>query len=91
MSDFRIWGRVEQIAPGQFVAIASAVPDRPGGEADAADVRLQMLPDRDGAKAALEILVGTLGEAVTLRGDRVVDVEVDISADGRRLAGLTCP
>lgn len=73
----RLWGRIEQIAPNQFVAIASAVPHQPGGEADAADVRLQVLPDRAGAKAALEILVKTLGEAVTLRGDCVVDVEVD--------------
>jgi hypothetical protein len=77
MNDFRLWGRIEQIAPDQFVAIASAVPDQTRGETDAADVRLQLLSHRADAKTVLESLVKALGKAVTIRGDRVVDIEVD--------------
>jgi hypothetical protein len=77
MPDYRIWGRVEHIGPQQFVAIASAVPDSGDATGNSADVRLQMLPDREGATLARDILVKELGEALRLRGDRVVDVEAD--------------
>jgi hypothetical protein len=36
-----------------------------------------MLPDREGATFARDMLVKDLGDALRLRGDRVVDVETD--------------
>jgi hypothetical protein len=36
-----------------------------------------MLPDREGATLARDMLVKDLGDALRLRGDRVVDVETD--------------
>jgi hypothetical protein len=77
VGDFRIRGRVEHTGPRQFLAIASAVLARPGAVADQADVRLRMLPDREGATFARDILVQDLSEALRVRGDRVVDVETD--------------
>jgi hypothetical protein len=77
VADFRINGRVEHAGPRQFLAIASAVPNRPGAVAAQADVRLQLLPDREGAKLARDILVNDLGEALRLRGDRVINVDTD--------------
>jgi hypothetical protein len=77
MGEFRVWGRVEHIGPHQFVAIASAVPVAPGAVGESADVRLQMLPNREGATLARDILVKDLGEALQLRGDRIVEVETD--------------
>jgi hypothetical protein len=77
MGDFRVWGRIEHIGPQQFVAIASAIPDEPGAVGDSGDVRLQMLPDREGATLARDVLVKDLGEALQLRGDRIVEVETD--------------
>jgi hypothetical protein len=68
---------VEHSGPRQYLAIASATLARPGAVADQADVRLRMLPDREGATFARDMLVKDLGEALRLRGDRVVDVETD--------------
>jgi hypothetical protein len=73
--DFRIWGRIEQIAPGQFVTIASAVRDD-GGDSTP-NTMLRVLPDRESAREALRQMVQAVGKLVTDRGDRVVDVEVD--------------
>lgn len=75
MADFRVWGRVEQIGPQQFVAIASAVPNSLDASAMSADVRLQMRPDRERASEVLKRLMRALGKTIRKRGDRVVDVE----------------
>jgi hypothetical protein len=75
MANFIVWGRIEQIAPNQFVAIASAV--RNDGANAKPDVELKVLPTREAAQGALRAIVQSVGSAVTGRGDRVVDVEVD--------------
>ena len=77
MGNFKLVGRVEHIGPRDFVAIAAAVPDQPGAMAAIADIRLEILPDREGAMLTRDILLKDLGEALRLRGDRVVDVETD--------------
>lgn len=76
MPDFRLWGRVEQIGPSQFLAIVSAVPDTVSPDFDAG-VELVTAPTHGEAWHQLETLAVTLGEKVRQRGGRIVEIEID--------------
>lgn len=75
MADFRIWARIENIGPSEFLVIASAVPETSGAEsASILTTTMQSLAD---ANRERERLVVELGTKVRERGDRVVDVELE--------------
>jgi hypothetical protein len=44
-NDYRIWGRIERVRPGEFLAIACAVPEDIAGDADTR-VFNQVLPTK---------------------------------------------
>jgi hypothetical protein len=50
LADFLIWGRIEHLGPGEFLAIASAVP---AGGSEGADVLTALMPSNDAAIRAL--------------------------------------
>ena len=66
--------RVEHIGVGQFLAIASAVPDPP---ADRGIVLTSIVPTLAEANTAKARLVVEMGARVRSNGDRVLDVEAD--------------
>ena len=74
MADFHIWGQIHHIAPQQFAVVVSSVPADLAEQADQAEVRLQILPGLKEAQAIRNAHMRAAGEAISLRGDRVVDV-----------------
>lgn len=72
MADFRIWGRVEHIGPRDFFVIASAVPEVTTERVIVLTASLTSLADANAERARLMVRAG---DAVRLRGHRVVDVE----------------
>jgi hypothetical protein len=74
MSDFRIWGKIHQLAPSEFQVVASAIADP---LADEAMVRIAAASTKEEAELAMGCLMRELGAIVVNRGDRVVDVEED--------------
>lgn len=73
--DFRMWGRVEAAPPGDFVAIATAIPEsaNPAGIQTLTEVH----PTRAEALDALRRLVSRLEQAIRAAGGRVIETEVD--------------
>ena len=74
--DYRILGRIERRATGDFRAIASAVPDRAGAGPSAADVRAESDETLDGCRVTLGRLVHQVASNVMQRGDQVVWLDV---------------
>lgn len=74
MNDYRVWGRIEQVAPGEFFVIVSTVRD--DNPYDVKSVT-RLIASRSAAEETRRSLVIEVGAAVVARGDRVVDVEVD--------------
>jgi hypothetical protein len=75
MAEFAIWAKVEQMGPGQFLAIAAAVPTVRGQSKSL--VKSVCCESREAAEKARNNLARSLGETLTLRGDRVTDVEAE--------------
>lgn len=75
MADFRIWGRIEEIVGGGFLAIASTV--REDLEPSGSRVLSQMFATREAAELALREFMTKLGEDIRKKGGRIVDVETD--------------
>lgn len=69
--------RIEHIAPGMFVAIASAVPNTIGPNAGRADVATRICASLQDAQAARDELVALLVERAAQCGNRVISVEVE--------------
>lgn len=73
--DFLLWGRIEQTATAEFIAIATAV------RADASSEGLEVIPYRAFSRhVAEELLKGALlelGERVRAKGHIIIDVETD--------------
>lgn len=68
MPSFRILGQVVQIAPRQFIAIASAVPVE---GAKGTMVLTDCTPGREEGLKALGVMVDQIREALNQRGDGV--------------------
>jgi len=80
--DFRIWGRIETIAPDDFFVIVSAMQkdsttDGTGGTSSRWKVRTEHRATFDEAKAMRDQLMKELAELITARGDRVVEVQAE--------------
>lgn len=73
--DFRIWGRIEQIMGGGFLAIASTV--REDLDPSGSHVLSQMYATREAAELALREFMNKLGQDIRKRGGRIADVETD--------------
>lgn len=73
MGYFRLWGRWEQIGPGQFVAIVSAVPEGEGTP----EVLMRLAASLDNDRALVESMARELGAKIASTGARVIDVEID--------------
>jgi hypothetical protein len=74
VADFRIVGRIEQIAPRLFIALAAAVCDVPD-DFEGVMVDRRVAASRQGAIVARDEMIRGMGEVIAARGDRVVDVE----------------
>jgi hypothetical protein len=74
MADFLVWGRIQNLGPGEFLAIASAVPALPFSNEDT-EVLTALAPLLADAQAELVCLTNAVGEFVRSKGHRLVDVE----------------
>lgn len=74
LSDCRLWGRIEQIGPAEFVVIVTAVNNDDPGDAK---VDQRVAKSRQAAEDLRRALVMAAGDMLRLRGDRAVDVEAD--------------
>jgi hypothetical protein len=72
--DYRIWGKVHHLQPGDFFVVATAVPDPPTDRPIVLTLSSSSLLEANQERSRLMI---KLGEQVRERGDRVVDVEED--------------
>lgn len=72
---FIIWGRLEHLGLGRYLAIASAI--REDRRADGAEVMHEVLASKEAAEMRLQEFVLQLGEVVRGKGGRIVDVETD--------------
>ena len=73
MANFRMWGRWEQIGPGQFVAIVSAVPEDKGEP----EVLMRLAASLDNVRVLVDSMARELTERIAATGARIVDVEID--------------
>lgn len=73
MTDFCIWGTVNQIGPQEFVVLVSAARDEIG-EFDGAMLDRHIATSRALAVIAKNEMMRRMGEAIRARGDRVVNV-----------------
>ena len=75
VENYRVWARIEHVAPGEFVVIVRAAPE----SADPAGVRklTETCSSYGAAKAALSALMVKIGKAVSIAEGRVVNTEVD--------------
>lgn len=69
-------GRVEEIGPGQFLAIVSAVPNKFNSESRVG-VEFVAATTHQDAWSQLETLAVSLGEKVRREGGRIVEIEVE--------------
>ena len=72
MAGFRIWGRIEHIAPQTFVAIVSAIPEQ-GHEGTRVDTGTT--GSRQEAQLELERLMIAMGARLRASDHQVIDVE----------------
>jgi hypothetical protein len=75
MEDFRVWGRIDELAPTEFVVIVTAVPE----STDPTGVRTltEMHVSRADAVAALRAMMPKMGRAIIAAGGCVTDTEAD--------------
>jgi hypothetical protein len=73
MPDFRLWGRIEQIGPDEYVATATAVPEN----GDPSEVRslTETHASRELATTALVTLLIKVSASVRQSGGTVIKVE----------------
>jgi len=74
--DYRILGRIERRSPGDFRAVASAVPDAPGQGPSPGDVRMEDEVTLEDCRVTLGRLVHQVASSVMRRGDQVVWMDV---------------
>lgn len=88
--DFRIWGSIEQTAPGRFVAMACAVRE---GSAEPPDTRAitQGFTTRVNAEEGLREIIRSLGELIVSLGARITSVETNAPASALRGEGPPMP
>lgn len=75
VANYRIWGRIEPIVGGGFLAIASTV--REDLEPSGSHVLSQMCATQEAAELALREFMTKLGDDIRSEGGRIVDVETD--------------
>lgn len=75
MAAFVLWGRVQQTAESEFVAIATAVCA--DGSAKGIEVVPQFKTSRQSAENSLRAAMLALGGRVRAKGHIVIDVETD--------------
>ncbi len=75
MTDYRIWGKVEQVCPGEFLALVSAVPV--GLRLPGVMVMHSTEPTRELALTFIEKAAVEMGAAVREGDGRVVDIELE--------------
>jgi len=71
MSAYRLLGNIEPLGPAKFFVIASAIPTDPAGKTE---VLKAVDTTNQEAEVMPSYMIEQLGEAVTTRGDTVVDV-----------------
>ena len=76
MADYRLWGRIEQIGPHEFLAIVSAIP-ADGRGSPHARVETRLETSLDAARDALRSVLVGVGLALGAEGARVTDTETD--------------
>jgi len=73
MSDFRLWGRIEQIGPEEFVATATAVPEN--GDPSEVCSLTETHVSQEFATTALVTLLIKVSASVRKGGGTVIQVE----------------
>jgi hypothetical protein len=77
MAGYVIWGRVQQVAVRQYVAIATAVSADTDQVANGVEAIPQVTNSREDAERSLRNAVLALGQRVRAKGHSVIDVETD--------------
>lgn len=78
MAAFCVWGRIESLCPGWFLAVVTALPLR--GPVDAVDSSLVLLRRArsvEEGRTELDALVTEIDTRIRERGDHVAAVEID--------------
>ncbi|HEX4332683.1 MAG TPA: hypothetical protein VH040_11115 [Usitatibacter sp.] len=75
MDNFRIWGRIEQLAADEFEVIVTAVPEStdPAGVQRLTSARAT----KADAKVALHAMIVRMKEAIAAADGRVTDTEIN--------------
>jgi len=74
MTDYRVWGTVNQMGPEEFAVIVSGVSiEEPGRDTQVSQAMCRSLEE---ATLRQRELMQELGRGIVDRGDRVVDVEI---------------
>ena len=69
MADFRVWGRIEQVAPNEFFVVVSTMRANDPGKPD---VITRTATSRAEAENVRDDLISEVSAAVQARGDRVM-------------------
>lgn len=75
MAEYVLWGRVQQTAESEFIAIATAICA--DGSAKGLEVVPQRKASREAAESSLRAAMLALGERVRAKGHIIIDVETD--------------
>ena len=73
MTCFRVWGRIEQLAQDEFLAVVTAIPEN--GDPSGIHTLSDLLPTRDDARASVKALLVRIGEIVLRHEGSVSAVE----------------
>ena len=74
MTRFRVWGRVEQVAPGEFLAVVTAVPE--SGDPSGIQSLSELLTSREDAQAAVKAFLVKMNAIVLALEGHVSHVEM---------------
>ena len=74
MTNFRVWGRIEQLADDEFLAVVTAIPE--SGDPSGIHTLSDLLPSHDEARASVKALLVRIGEIVLQHEGLVSAVEM---------------
>ena len=74
MTRFRVWGRIEELAPDEYLAVVTAIPE--SGDPSGIHTLSDLLASREEARASLKGLLARMGEVVVQHEGLVSVVEM---------------
>jgi hypothetical protein len=75
MAVFRVWCRADNVAPNQYLAVVTAIPDNPHSAGMKPESESRLVPTRALAHEACSQMVVSMRERLERRGDSVTRVD----------------